>query len=92
MRISHVSVAGFRNLSDIDWRPAPGLNLVLGPNEAGKSSLADFIEAMIFGLPGGAKGEEYRPWSGGGFGGQLELDCERVRLVIRRDFGTGELS
>ncbi len=92
MRLTRVHVDGFKCLADLDWRPAEGLNLILGPNEAGKSTLADFIEAVIFGLPGGARGEEFRPWSGGGFGGRLEFDCDKTLVVIERDFGNGDFS
>jgi len=92
VRLSRLKVEGFKSLSDLDWRPAPGLSLVLGPNEAGKSTLAEFVEAMLFGVPGGAAGEEFRPWQGTGFGGRLELDCGRTLVVIERDFGSGDFS
>jgi hypothetical protein len=89
VRLSRLKIDGFKCLRDVDWRPAAGLNLVLGPNESGKTTLAEFTEAMIFGLPGGASGEECRPWSGSGFGGRVEFDCGRVLVVIERDFGSG---
>ncbi len=90
MRISRIRVDGFKGLAGIDWRPRPGLNLVLGPNEAGKSSLAEFLEAMLFGVPGGAGADLFRPWKGASFGGGLELDCGRTLVTIERDFGSGD--
>ena len=89
MRLARVRIDGFKCLMGIDWRPAPGLNLVLGPDEAGKSSLAEFLEAMIFGLPGGAGAEHLRPWSGGKFGGRRSdrhtaEGTSLVRLRLRR--------
>jgi DNA repair exonuclease SbcCD ATPase subunit len=91
VRISRIRVEGFRCLSGLDWRPAPGLNFVLGPNEAGKSTLADFICAMVFGLSGGAEGERSAPWKGGPFCGRLELDCGKFLVTMERDFATGRL-
>ena len=92
MRITRVRIEGFRCLAGLDWRPAVGLNLVLGPNEAGKSALAEFIEAMIFGLASGAESDRRRPWSGGPFGGRLELDCGRFLVAIDRDFASGRFA
>jgi uncharacterized protein YhaN len=87
--ISRLRVDGFRCLSGLDWRPARGFNLVFGPNESGKSTLAEALEALVFGVPGGAAGDVLRPWSGTTFGGRVELDCGRVAVAIERDFGTG---
>jgi len=89
LRITRVRIEGFRCLSGLDWRPAAGLNLVLGPNEAGKSTLADFLGAMIFGLSGGAESERNAPWAGGPYGGRLELDCGKYLVCLERDFSTG---
>ncbi len=89
MYITRIKIDGFRGLSGLDWRPATGVNLVLGPNEAGKSTLADFVGAMIFGLSSGAESERNAPWAGGAFGGRLELDCGKFLVVIERDFSTG---
>ncbi len=84
-----MQIDGFKGLQNLDWRPDPGINLILGPNEAGKSTIAEFLEAMIFGLPGGSSGDALRPWSGGAFGGFVELDCENSTLRISREFGSG---
>jgi DNA repair exonuclease SbcCD ATPase subunit len=89
VRLARLKIGGFKSLAGLDWRPAPGLNLVLGPNEAGKSSLAEFIEAMLFGLPGGSGGEQFRPWSGTDFCGRLELECGRILVSLEREFADG---
>ena len=46
--------------------------LVYGLNEAGKSTLYQFIQAVLFGFPTKRKkGQDYTPNDGSGFGGRL---------------------
>ncbi|MCB1771290.1 MAG: DNA replication/repair protein RecF [Candidatus Competibacteraceae bacterium] len=45
MRIATLDISGFRNLSNIQIECSPGLNLVIGPNASGKTSL---LEALYF--------------------------------------------
>jgi uncharacterized protein YhaN len=50
MRIDEIAVDGFGLLRDRRLEPAPGLTLIRGENEAGKSTLLAFIRAMLFGF------------------------------------------
>ena len=69
----------------------PGINVIYGENEAGKSTVHQFIQAMLFGverLRGKAsKKDEYsrfQPWDGGrNYEGAMEIehDGETYRLV-----------
>jgi len=45
MRVASLEIAGFRNLERVGLRCAPGLNLLIGPNASGKTSL---LEAVYF--------------------------------------------
>ncbi len=45
MHLDRLTLHHFRNLDGLDVRPAPGLNLVVGPNGHGKSN---FLEAIHF--------------------------------------------
>lgn len=45
MRIASLDIAGFRNLRHIRMECSPGLNLLIGPNASGKTSL---LEALYF--------------------------------------------
>jgi uncharacterized protein YhaN len=50
MRIDEIHVDGFGLLRDRRIEPAPGLTLIRGENEAGKSTLLAFIRAILFGF------------------------------------------
>ncbi|MFR3685054.1 MAG: AAA family ATPase, partial [Enterococcus sp.] len=48
--------------------------LVYGLNEAGKSTLYQFIQAILFGFPTKRKkGQDYSPNDGSGFGGRVQI-------------------
>jgi len=77
MRISLIDIKGFGKFSGKRITPSDGFNLVVGPNEAGKSTLMDFVTAMLYGLPKRTKktavsGKDYKPWNGGQFAGVME--------------------
>ena len=50
MRIDEIAVEGFGILRDRRLEPAPGLTLIRGENEAGKSTLLAFIRSILFGF------------------------------------------
>ena len=72
MRIIGLHVQNFGGLCDHTETFAEGLNLRLHPNGWGKSTLAVFIKAMLYGLPATTKRslienerKRYFPWNGG---------------------------
>ncbi|HEV3088911.1 MAG TPA: DNA replication/repair protein RecF [Candidatus Elarobacter sp.] len=46
MRIDRIRLADFRNYASLDFAPAPGLNVLVGPNAQGKSNLLEAL-AML---------------------------------------------
>lgn len=64
MILRRLQVQGFRGLRDAVVDFAPGLNVVRGPNEAGKSTLQAAIVALLFEDPGSTAGriEGLRSW------------------------------
>ena len=69
MQIDRAAIFRFGKLADKTVDFAPGINIVYGKNEAGKTTLHAFLTAMLFGLEKGrgrAKGTEgylrYEPW------------------------------
>lgn len=47
MYVSKLRVDGFRGLSDFEAKFKPGLNVVIGPNNAGKSALIDALRLAL---------------------------------------------
>lgn len=72
----------------------PGLNVIYGKNEAGKSTMHSFIRGMLFGMErqrGYANNEDvytrYLPWnSGGKYEGTLNFISGSKEYQIKRDF------
>ena len=76
MRIERVQIREFGRLRGIDTgRDAlPGLIVVLGPNEAGKSTLFHFLTTALFGFhPATREGNPYIPWGSDEAGGSIDL-------------------
>ncbi|HEY0614588.1 MAG TPA: AAA family ATPase, partial [Candidatus Elarobacter sp.] len=63
MILKTLRIDGFGRLADRTFAFGPGLNVVVGPNEAGKSTLAAAIVASLYGLQRGEK-DRWRPWLG----------------------------
>ena len=49
MRLTRLTTRGVRNLAPLDLQPGPGLNLVLGNNGAGKTSLLEAVHLLAYG-------------------------------------------
>ena len=76
MYVKEIHVRSFGTLRDYDAFPSRGLNVISGPNESGKTSIAMFIKFMLYGLPGtrGAAATErkkYVNWKTGAASGTL---------------------
>lgn len=49
MRVSRLEIRGLRNLREVSLQPGPGLNLFLGDNGAGKTSVLEALHLMAYG-------------------------------------------
>lgn len=100
MRLIDLYIEGFGKFHDLDLRFAEGMNILYGHNEAGKSTLHAFLQAMLYGLerrPGIGSAaklhKKYRPWDAPErFGGTLRLAHEGQVYRIVRDFNADDLS
>ncbi|MFQ5598993.1 MAG: AAA family ATPase [Candidatus Krumholzibacteriia bacterium] len=98
MRVLEAYIRGFGRLAERHFRFSPGAQLIVGENEAGKSTLQQFILGMLFGLKREDRKrreylpqyEIYRPWSDAPYEGRLVYELsngERFELhrVFERD-------
>jgi energy-coupling factor transporter ATP-binding protein EcfA2 len=66
---------------------SPGINLIVGPNEAGKSTLVDAMARLLFDRPKTTSASHLRPWGTEVTPeGALELEAEGQRYRIEKRF------
>jgi len=77
MRIESLHIEGFGHFAGQTFGPfsAP-LTVVLGQNEAGKSTLLAFIRTMLFGFPARGRASFYPALNGGRHGGRITLSSD----------------
>lgn len=71
-----------------------GLNLIMGSNEAGKSTIHYFIEGMFYGFFAYGKKkksyedlqQKYKPWSSDDYAGALAYENDKNMFLIERNF------
>lgn len=97
MKLLRAYIENFGTLSQYELHASSGLNTLYQPNGWGKSTLAVFLKAMLYGLPATAKRsldenerKKYTPWQGGAFGGSIEFESEKGRFRAERTFGVKE--
>ena len=84
--------ASFGCLQNAELTLAPGLNVLTLPNESGKSTWAQFLLAMFYGVDTGERAKagsipaktKYKPWSGAPMAGEIELDWEGRIIILER--------
>ena len=72
----------------------PGINVICGGNEVGKTTLAEFLSAMLFGLePKRGRSQKndtyrrYEPWNAASYYcGSLRFEIEDRPFVLKRNF------
>src|SRR3989475_5052886 len=88
MRIENIHVDGLGVWNDKTLGPIePQLNVFLGPNETGKSTLMAFIRSMLFGFEKRGSPKRYEPVNGGSHGGWVDLVRGGTHLRIERKPG-----
>ena len=94
MRILSVQVQSFGKLKNVSLNFNNGVNVVNNVNGFGKTTMANFIRAMLYGLSyqkskGVSEVSRFTPWNGDGrFGGSMTVEHNGEVLRIERFFGS----
>ena len=93
MRITGLHIDGFGRFADRAFGPLERpVTVFYGPNEAGKSTLLEFIRRVLFGFPNRRGGtNEYPPLAGGRHGGRVMITTDAGEVItIDRTPGRGD--
>ena len=75
MRIERIEIDGFGRFHEERWPLGDGLTVLVGANEAGKTTLLNALRALLFGFEATRDGRTwYPPLGGGRRGGRLVLE------------------
>jgi DNA repair exonuclease SbcCD ATPase subunit len=96
VKLLALRVGGFGGLKgDFAFDPSR-VSVVVDDNERGKSTLLAAITAALYGLDGDRRAhrmmtplERWKPWGGGEFKIELDLECGGEKYTIKRDFDRG---
>ena len=99
MKLLRLKADGFGALrGEIHFDP-DRVTVILDDNERGKSTLLAAVAAALYGLEGDRRShrpltplERWKPWDGGPYRVELELEWEAERYTISRDFDLGTVS
>ncbi|MFC6290073.1 ATP-binding protein [Levilactobacillus angrenensis] len=88
MHLNRLTIYGFGHFHDRTFDLTAGLNYLLGANEAGKSTLTQFITAIFFGFPTKKHPAlRYEPLDGSRFGGEIAFTQAGVDYLVSRTDG-----
>ena len=97
MIIRELYLKNFGRFSDRRIVLTSGINLITGRNESGKTTGAQFIRAMLFGMKKGrgrASGKDvyhrYAPWGRERPEGSMVFECNGREFRLNRSFPDGE--
>ncbi len=94
MKLISCHIDNFGGLHNYDMVFEEGLNIVLQDNGWGKTTLAAYFKAMLYGFDTRRSKDitenerkRYLPWQGGQYGGSLDIEIDGKRYRIHRSFG-----
>ena len=95
MKLLQINIEYFGKLSGYRWELNDGLNTLCRDNGFGKSTLAAFIKAMLYGIESNRRQslldnprKRYTPWQGGHFGGWMIYSADGKEYKVERSFGS----
>lgn len=96
MKLLSCHIENFGKLSNFNYNFNSKLNVINEENGFGKTTFADFIKAMFYGLETKKNTKvlidrkKYEPWQGGSFGGSIEFETNNRKYKVERFFGKKE--
>lgn len=97
MEIQEINIHGFGKFHNYHVSFSEGIQVIYGKNEAGKTTLRQFMMAMLFGLEKGrglaARNDDYtryRPMKGGIYGGSMIISHNGKSYRIWRNLESGQ--
>lgn len=93
MKLIRCYIENFGKISKKEIEFNEQLHIIEEENGWGKTTLASFIKAMLYGLEKVSRKKElserekYKPWNNGKYGGNLELEVQNKKYKIERFFG-----
>lgn len=94
MIIKKINIKSFGKLKNEEINFTPGINVIYGENEKGKSTIQAFIKTMFYGLSGKRTKDiktndrlRYTPWTGDKPSGELTLKMQENTFILHRSFG-----
>lgn len=94
MQINQIKIFNYGKLQNREYVFGPGINLIYGENEAGKSTMQAFLKSMLFGMekPKGraASGDvytKYEPWHAPSYySGAIHFSVDGKPFYLERNF------
>ncbi len=96
MKLLKCHIENFGKLSNFNYKFKDGINTIEEDNGFGKTTFANFIKAMFYGLETKritkvlTDRKKYEPWQGGAFGGSIEFEVNNKTYRLERFFGKKE--
>ena len=93
MRLIELQILAFGQFKDRRFSFEPGLSIIYGENEQGKSTLLACLKVMFFGFTGRGRAIRenerlrYQPWDGSRIAANLVFEHQGVRYRLERSFG-----
>ncbi|TLQ03923.1 DNA repair protein [Pediococcus stilesii] len=93
MKINRIEIYGFGKWNNITFDLKQGLQVFYGLNEAGKSTLRQFIYSVLFGFATGKGGNKYLRYipkkgkKSAAYGGVLEIEYQKHLYAVERTKG-----
>ena len=97
MELIKCHIENFGKLSNFNYEFNSGLNIIKEENGYGKTTFADFIKAMFYGMETKRNTKQlldrkkYEPWQGGSFGGNIEFKVNGKLYKLERFFKKKEI-